>query len=193
MEKSSKDGEFSVTSIYRKPTFSRVFINYERFIPTYQNRGLLHTLFYRSFRICCDFKIFHFEVDHLNTTLIKNNYPLKFIDSCVKSFLNKLYTPKVVVPNVPKRNVFVKLLFLGSTLFQIRMELQKLFSDKSTSCNVKIVFTSPVRVKSFFTFTDKLLKISYFQDFFTSISVMAAMLLIMERPNAILKSEFVST
>ena len=88
----------------------------------------------------------------LSTILMKNNYPLNFIDSCIKSFLNKLYTRKVVVPNVPKRNVFVKLPFLGSTSFQIRKKLQKLFRDKLTSCNLKIVFTSPVRVKSFFTF-----------------------------------------
>ena len=65
----------------------------------------------------------------------KKNYPLNFIDSCIISFLNKLYTPKVVVPNVPKRKVFfVKLPFLGSTSFQI----QKLLSDKLTSCNLKI-------------------------------------------------------
>ena len=89
------------------------------FIPTYQNRGLLHTLLYRSFSICCDFKTFHFEIDHLKTILMKNNYPPNFIDSCIKSFLNKLYTPKVIVQNVPKRNVFVKLSFLGSTLLQI--------------------------------------------------------------------------
>ena len=83
---------------------------------------------------------------------------MNFIDSCIKSFLNKLYTPKVVVRNVPKRNVFVKLPFLRSTSFQIRKKLQKLFSDKLTSCNLKIVFTSPVRVKSFFTFKDRLPK-----------------------------------
>ena len=77
---------------------------------------------------------------------------------CIKSFLNKLYTPKVVVPNVPKRNVFFKLPFLGGTSFQIQKKLQKLFSDKLMSCNLKIVFTSPVRVKSFFTFKDKLPK-----------------------------------
>ena len=82
---------------------------------------------------------------------------MNFIDSCVKSFLNKLYTPKVVVLNVPKRNVFLKLPFLGSTSFQIRKKLQKSFSDKLTG-DVKIVFTSPVRVKSFFTFKDKLPK-----------------------------------
>ena len=133
-----KNGKF-VTSVYRKPTFSGVFTNYESFIPTYQKRGLLHTLLYRSFSICCDFKTFHLEIYHLKTILIKNNYPLNFIDSCVKSFLNKLYTPKVVVSNVPKRNVFVKLPFFGSTSFQIRKKLQKLFIDKLTSCNLKIV------------------------------------------------------
>ena len=152
-----KNGKF-VTSVYRKPTFSGVFTNYESFIPMYQKRGLVHTLLHRSFSICCDLKTFHFEIDHLKTILIKNNYPLNLIDSCIKSFLHKLYTPKVVVPNVPKRNFFVKLLFLGSTSFQIQKKLQKLFSDKLTSCNLKIVFTSPVRVKSFFTFKDKLPK-----------------------------------
>ena len=40
----------------------------------------------------------------------------------------------------------------------MRMKLQKSFNDKLKSCNLKIVFTSPVRVKSFFTFNDKLLK-----------------------------------
>ena len=63
-----------------------------------------------------------------------------------------------MVPNVPERNLFVKLPLLGSTSFQIRKKLQKLFSDKLTSCNLEIVFTSPARVKSFFTIKDKLTK-----------------------------------
>ena len=116
--------------------------------------------------MCCDFKIFHFEIDHLKTILIKNNYLLNFIDSCIKSFLNKLYIPKVVVSYVPQGDVFVKLLFSGRTSFQIRKKLQKIFSDKLTSCNLKVVFTSPARVKSFFTFKDNYLR-CYFQDLFT--------------------------
>ena len=93
------------------------------------------------------------QTSHINITV-----EITFIDSCIKSFLNKLYTPKVVVTNVPKRNVFNKLPFLGSTSFEIRKKLQNLFSDKLTYCNLKIVFTSTVRVKSFFTFKDKLPK-----------------------------------
>ena len=108
--------------------------------------------------MCCDFKTFHFEIDYLKTILMKNNYPLNFIDSCIKSFPNNSYTPKVIVQNVPKRNVFLKLSFSRSTLFQIQKKLQKFFNDKLTPCNLKITFMSPVRFKSFFTFKDKLPK-----------------------------------
>ena len=86
------------------------------------------------------------ENDHLKNTLKKNNYPPNFTDSCIKSFLNNLYTLKVIVQNIPKIYVFVKFPFLGSTSFQIRKKLQKLFTDKLKSCNFKIVFTSSVRV-----------------------------------------------
>ena len=119
-----KNSKF-VTSIYRKPTFSGVFANNESFIPTYQKRELLHTLLNRNFNICSDFKTFHFEIDVWKTILMKNNYPPNFIDSCIKLFLNKFYTPDVIVQNVPKRSAFVKLPFLGSILFQIRKKLQK--------------------------------------------------------------------
>ena len=91
--------------------------------------GRLHALLHRSFNICCDFKTFQFEIDHLKTIFMKNNYPPNFIDSYFKLFFNKLYTPKVIVQNVPERNIFVKLPFLGKVL-QIRKKLQKLLSDE---------------------------------------------------------------
>ena len=104
-----KNGKF-LTSNYRKATLNGVSTNYKSFISTYQKRGFLHTLLHRSFSICCDFKAFHFEIDHLRTILIKNNYTLNFIDLCI-IFLNKLYTPKLYIkamfPNVPKRKVNV--------------------------------------------------------------------------------------
>ena len=150
-----KNGK-QVLSFYREPLFNGVFTNYEFFIPTYQKRGLLHTLLYTSFGICCDLKTFHLDIDHLKTILMKNNYPPNFIDSYVKSFLNKLYTPKVIVLNVPKRKVFVKSPFLGSNSFQTQNKLQKLFTDKLTPCNLKIASRSPISVKSFCSFTNKL-------------------------------------
>ena len=42
---------------------------------------------------------------------MENNYSPNFIDSCIKSFLSKLYTPEVIVQDVLKRNVFVEVLW----------------------------------------------------------------------------------
>ena len=141
--------------------------------------------------ICSDFKTFYFEIDNLKTILVKNNYPLTFIDSCIKSFLSTLYKPDVMVPNVPKRNIFVKVPFLGSTLFQIRNKLLKLFNDKLTSSNLKTVLHHPLESEP-----SSLSRISYLrcyiQDFFTSVNVVAAILLIMKKPNAILTFEFLN-
>ena len=44
-----------------------------------------------SFSMCCDFKTFHFEIDHLKIILIKNIYPLNFIDSCITYIYLKLW------------------------------------------------------------------------------------------------------
>ena len=63
-----------------------------------------------------------------------------------------------MVQNIPKRNGLVKLLLLESNSSQIRKKLQKLFSDQFKCCNLKIVFTSLVRIKSFFPFRYKLPK-----------------------------------
>ena len=135
----SKNGNF-VISVYRKPTFGGVFTNYESSIPITKRED-----FYRHYFIMLGFQDTSFwKWSFEDYPYKKKKYLLNFIDSCIKSFLNKLYTPKVVVPNVPKRNAFVKLPFLGSTLFQIREKLQILFSDKLTICNWKIVFTLPV-------------------------------------------------
>ena len=117
------------TSTCRKPAIqlsrTSAFTNYGNFIQTYQKTGPLHTSLHRKFSIFCDLKTFYLEINHLMTILRKNNYPPSFTDLCIKSFLNKLYISKVIVQNVPDRDVFVKLPFLGSISFQIRKKLQK--------------------------------------------------------------------
>ena len=130
---------------------------------------LRNGLIYESVKFKGQF--FHFEIGHLKTIFIKNNYPLNFIDSCIESFLNELYTPKVLVPNVPKRNDVVNLPFFGSTSFQI--------------------LRHPLESKPFSSSRISYLR-CYFQDLLTSISVVTAVLSIIERPKAILKSEFVN-
>ena len=48
-----------VTLVYRKPTFSGVFTNFESFIPDMHKRGLIETLVHISFRLCSSYENFH--------------------------------------------------------------------------------------------------------------------------------------
>ena len=78
-------------------------------------------------------------------------------DSCIKSFLNSLYKSRVVIiQNVPKK---YEVASLGRNSFQISKKLQKSFTNKLTSFNLTISFTSPGRVINFFTFKDNVPKI----------------------------------
>ena len=121
-----KNGKF-VTSVYKKPTFSWVFTNYESLFPPYHKSGLYHILLCRNFSICCDFKTFHFEINHLKAMLRNNNCPQNFIDFCIKSFFHKLHTPKVIAQKVPKKDVFIKLSFFKSISFKFERSLKTYF------------------------------------------------------------------
>ena len=56
---------------------------------------------------------------------------------------------------------FCEVAILGKYFASNSNEASKLFTVKLTSCNLKIGITSPVRVKSFFTFTGKFPKILF--------------------------------
>ena len=53
------------TSVYRKPTFSRVYSNFNKFISEQYKFGLIFTLLFQTLSIASDFSRFHSEVCHL--------------------------------------------------------------------------------------------------------------------------------
>ena len=50
---SQQNGKF-VTTVYRKPTCSGVYIHFESFLPSTHKFGMLYTLVYRCFTLCSD-------------------------------------------------------------------------------------------------------------------------------------------
>ena len=70
-----------------------------------------------------------------------------------------MYAPRIVVQNEPKRDVLLRCRFWEELCFKLERNFKKIFTDKLMSCNLKHVFTSPIRIESFFPFKDKLHKI----------------------------------
>ena len=94
--KINRDNNRFVRSVYRKPTFSGVFIDFDSYIPLSYKSGLISSLLYRAFKLCCNFEIFHQEIIFLKEIFKRNGYPSNFIDKCVKTLLDKIFIEKKV-------------------------------------------------------------------------------------------------
>ena len=92
------------TSVYHKPTFSRIYTHFNNFLPSSNKIGLLHTLFYRRFRICSDRTKFHLELVKLIDVFKNNGYPENFINNCFEVLLDKKYRVREKVITLPKKS-----------------------------------------------------------------------------------------
>ena len=92
--KITRESNKCMTSVYRKPTFSGVFTNFESFIPKSYKYNLLFTLLHRAFKLCSNFERFHQEIDKLKTIFENNGYPKSFVDFCIKKYLDRVFVKK---------------------------------------------------------------------------------------------------
>ena len=63
-------------------------------------KGLVNGLLYRAWRLCSNYTLFHSEVLCIRETLKSNGYPVTFLDSCIKKFLDKQFTPDEILQSV---------------------------------------------------------------------------------------------
>ena len=109
----SRNKECFTTTVYHKPTFSGVYSNFNSFIVDEYEHGLTFTLLFRIISIVSDFSKFHEEVNYLKDMLKKNCFPTNLVDKCIKMFLNKQFSQKILEHIVPKKELFIVLPYLG--------------------------------------------------------------------------------
>ena len=144
------------TSIYRKPTFSGIYLNFKSFVPFIYKKGLIFCLLHRVYSICSDWKIIHHEINVLKCMLIRNKYPLELINRCIHTFLAKLFIDKPKLVTVPKKEFTVCLPFLGKETLLVKRKLEKLFSLMWPAFKLRVVLNSGIKIGSLFNFKDNL-------------------------------------
>ena len=144
-----KQGKFS-TTIYRKPTFSGVYSNFERFLPSVYKFGMLYTLVYRCLCICSEWKKFHSELTLLKKISCKNGYPEK----CFKKFLDDIHLVKEKVPTVEKKCLLLVLQYLGVISLETRTKLQQAIKGVLNCCKLEIAFKCQTKLSNSFRFKD---------------------------------------
>ena len=76
----SRDKNQFITSVYRKPAFSEVFLISIVASP--------RALIFRCYSVCCSMELFHRDIMQL---FEKNGYDNKFFERCLQTFLNLLF------------------------------------------------------------------------------------------------------
>ena len=143
--------------VYRKPTFSGVFTNFDSFIPLSYKTGLIWSLLCRAFSLCSSFELFHQEILKLKDIFKRNGYPTSFIDNCVKTFLDTVFIKKKTFLTASKKQLVCVLPFIGKKSLQLRSRLVKSIQGNLQFCSLKVVFQSPCKLRSLlFHFKDTL-------------------------------------
>ena len=154
--KFTREGDHIISSVYRKPTFTGVYTNFESLMPLDYKKGLIMTLLFRIFNICSNFKLITEEISKLKIIMRKNGYPLRFIDKCINVFFLKYYTVKPTVDTVEKKRLWLTLPFLGKSSLILKKTLTQLFQKSIPFANVTIVFKCNKRISNIFSYKDRI-------------------------------------
>ena len=152
---SRSDGVF-VTGIFRKKTFTCLGLNYFSHCPFSFKLNSCKTLISRAYTICSTWIKFHEEISFLKSYFKKNCYPSHMFDNIVKNFLECIFKPKPVTLNVPKKQMYVSLPYMGNSSNYVKRELTLILSNLYPYVQFHFIFKNPLTIGSLFHFKDTL-------------------------------------
>ena len=144
----NENGKFS-TSVYRKPTFSGLGLNFLSFCPKIFKINSIKTLINRAYRICSNYKLFDVEMNYLLNYFQQNSYMSSTFYKILNAFLEYKFSPKVQIATVPRDIKYVKLPFYGNESFAVRKRLNNILRDSFPQINFRFVFTNTFTIGSY--------------------------------------------
>ena len=153
----TNDGRL-LTSVYRKPTFTGLGLNFFSNTPEIFKINSIKTLLHRAYTISSNFNFLHDEICHLKTYFLNNKYPMQIIENVINTFLSKKKcNPPVKSPIiVPKLKKYIKLPFYGPESYKMRNSLILCLKNSFNHVNFRIVLSNPYKIGSFLKFKDKI-------------------------------------
>ena len=146
------------TSVYHKPTYTGLLLNFDSFTPLLYKKGLVRTLVDRTYKITNTWEKFHLDIENLKHYFLKNSYPIRLIESTINKYLNKQLDTRVLnQPSVEKNTVDVRyysLPYIGH-FSKITQDKVSSLCKKLCKGNIQIKLAySTLKIGSFFSLKD---------------------------------------
>ena len=114
-----RSGLSFITYVYRKPTFSGMYTNYNSFLTEIYKTGLVCTLLFRLYTICSDWNLIHSEIEHMRTVMKRNAYPDRLLNKVIKRFLEHIFLQNEKTAVTAEQKIFqLYLPYLGEIVFK---------------------------------------------------------------------------
>ncbi|CAF1087774.1 unnamed protein product [Rotaria sordida] len=155
------------TSIYRKPTFTGLLLKWSSYVPKTYKISAISTMIYRAIKICSTFKLMTQEFDFIRKLAIQNGYPINFIESQIRSTLNRYYNYKysqkpnsltaAVLSAKKKEQAYVDIPYFDKTTEKLGKKLIKIAASVRPQLHVQPIPRPPPAISTFFSSKDKIL------------------------------------
>ena len=134
------------TQVYRKPTYTGLYLRWDSFVPKQYKIGLVKCLIHRAWHICSCSEHFSQEMDFVKSVLMKNGYPQNFINSIFKKFLQSKYTADIKYPvfGPQKKSIYISLPYCGIQSQKLARQLKRIYSKIAPWANLICLF-KPIR------------------------------------------------
>ena len=129
-------------------SYKGLYTQWGSFLPKSYKWSLVLGLVSRAWRICSSYMNFHQEMEFLRGVLAANGYPLNFVESCIKRFLDKQYNNKDSEPvyGPEKKLVVLSLPYIGLNSFKVNRQLKRMTSAVTPWINLRVVFKPTFRL-----------------------------------------------
>ena len=137
------------SSTYHKPTHTGPLLKYSSFSPIRYKRNLINNLLQRSFTICNSYLKIDSEFQSIKITLMRNEYPSRLIDRCIRKFLNKKFSQHPETQTQTCNHFSFKLPYLGNISHNIEKELQQFIKKQLPDSKLRFIHTT-TKLKHYF-------------------------------------------
>ena len=153
--KKNDDGTFD-TSIYRKPTNTRLICQYTSYIPSIYKDSVISTLVDRAWKICSTYKAFDHEVQYLCKLFFDNGYSMERFWKKCNSVIDGLYRRRKEIPTVPRAVIYHSIQYFGPVTDMYKTKFKSLVSSYYGQIKLQLAHKNHLTVGSFFKIKDSI-------------------------------------
>ena len=129
------------SSIYRKPTFTGLALNFYSYCPIKFKINAIKTLINKAYHLSSSYDLFSAEINYLTTFFSNNGYPVKLFETLTGRFLNSVKCGNEIrIATVPKDTMYVSLPYLGQISHELEIFLLKLLGRNYPQISFKFSF-----------------------------------------------------